>query len=107
MVRPSCGGRQCLSPEQAHLYYDGGCGYALSSYLLLAGSFNDLATAYMAFPDRTISHLFSLGSLTPQVLPQCACQLEPAALPLEHFHPDDVNDYTRAILSCGILLQEI
>ena len=33
-----------------------------------AGSFNDLATAYMAFPDRTISHLFSLGSLTPQVL---------------------------------------
>lgn len=37
-----------------------------------AGSFNDLATAYMAFPDRTISHLFSLGSLTPQVLPRTA-----------------------------------
>ena len=37
-----------------------------------AGSFNDLATAYMAFPDRTISHLFSLGSLTPQVLPSTA-----------------------------------
>ena len=52
-----------------HLYYDVGCGCALSSSLLLAGSFNDLATAYMAFPDRTISHLFSLGSLTPQVLP--------------------------------------
>ncbi|EIE22417.1 hypothetical protein COCSUDRAFT_16693 [Coccomyxa subellipsoidea C-169] len=31
------------------------------------GKYNDLATAFMAFPDKTISHLFSLGSLTPQV----------------------------------------
>ncbi|BDA43411.1 H(+)/Cl(-) exchange transporter 7 [Coccomyxa sp. Obi] len=30
------------------------------------GKYNDLATAFMAFPDKTISHLFSLGSLTPQ-----------------------------------------
>ena len=41
---------------------------AVLTAVVSAGSFNDLATAYMAFPDRTISHLFSLGSLTPQVL---------------------------------------
>jgi len=28
--------------------------------------YNDLATAFMSFPDETIRHLFSLGSLTPQ-----------------------------------------
>lgn len=33
----------------------------------VSGKYNDLATAFMAFPDKTISHLFSLGSLTPQV----------------------------------------
>lgn len=40
----------------------------LEAYAWLdAGKVNDLATAFMTFPDRTISHLFSLGSLSPQV----------------------------------------
>lgn len=32
--------------------------------------YNDLATAFMSFPDETIRRLFSLGSLTPQCVPQ-------------------------------------
>ena len=48
------------------------------------GRYNDLATAFMAFPDKTIGHLFSLGSLSPQVCPvsmhSCAVRAACAAL---------------------------
>ena len=30
------------------------------------GKYNDLATAFLANPDDTIKHIFSLGSLSPQ-----------------------------------------
>ena len=31
-----------------------------------AGQYNDLATLFLANPDDTIKHLFSLGALTPR-----------------------------------------
>jgi chloride channel 7 len=34
--------------------------------LALPGQYNDLATAYLALPDETIKHIFSLGRLSPK-----------------------------------------
>ena len=94
----------CVGCELSHFFSNvASCSYNSARHAAVtrvpraidpAGSFNDLATAYMAFPDRTISHLFSLGSLTPQVIihctgvrlaksqPQCACI--PAATDADH-----------------------
>jgi hypothetical protein len=41
--------------------------------------YNDLATAFMSFPDETIRHLFSLGSLTPQCAPAPGQPRQPRA----------------------------
>ena len=38
--------------------------------------YNDLATAFMSFPDETIRRLFSLGSLTPQCVPQLCLHMK-------------------------------
>ena len=32
----------------------------------VAGKYNDLATAFLANPDDTVKHIFSLGSLSPK-----------------------------------------
>ena len=81
--------------------------FAFSFSVLSAGSFNDLATAYMAFPDRTISHLFSLGSLTPQVLTDMPTLW--ASLPHQHLAITRIHTLTlfrsTVMVPCGMLLR--
>jgi hypothetical protein len=64
--RPCCSSGNILSDQDP--LFSAKCGVEAVRCCGSAGKYNDLATAFMAFPVKTISHLFSLGSLTPQVV---------------------------------------
>ena len=53
--------------------------------------YNDLATAFMSFPDETIRRLFSLGSLTPQCAPRL-CLLTASGTDAHPAHLDVFTD---------------
>lgn len=63
---PRCSSGNILSDQDP--LFSAKCGVEAVRCCGSAGKYNDLATAFMAFPVKTISHLFSLGSLTPQVV---------------------------------------